>query len=859
MNRTSSGGGDSHDDHHAAIIAAFRRARDAPGFSFVDFWRLHGAGQTTTLLSALVKIDLQLRFDRGEVPNADEYLKSFPDLTDDADRALSLIYEEFCLLEENRLEPRVSEFISRYKPWSESLASQLNYHHKFSQIVGADRPKVRYPAVGERFASYVLCSILGKGGGAQVYLATDDLGGRKVVLKVSPFIGLEPAILASLEHRNIVSIFTVVEAPELGLRGICMPYKSGITLEALLADFAVGSLPRKAVSIRQRLDIGQDDPFQDDRGWKDFPTRGTYTEAVAWVGLMICNALAYLHRKGVFHRDIKPANILLTHSEGPLLFDFNLAHTPNAPEHARDALNGGTLPYMAPEQLRAFLDPDAWGRVGAPADIYALGLVLRELVTGAKPDLPNKDLPLGRAIQDLHDRRHDLMGSTRSIRPDLPPALDAIIANCLSFRPEERYKTALEVGEDLRRFLDRKPLLIAKNGSLLELTANWTYRHRKRIAALTLVSLVCALGLILRSAAPDRGGELDSRPNQLTNTRPNFPAQRRVDHPLGRRFDRNSDQFRAAVELLDSPDPASWRKAETRFDEIGRGEPTSAWPLLYRSLSLQKLGQADKKKAVELWMIASQRADAVEAIEYRLEVQPNRVPLLLALAEIHQNKNELGAARRAAGEALKIEPRNGSVLARLGNIALREGCLSEAITHYIKAIEATPPTRSNDRLLTDLREQLIKMLIVEIDRLLATPPQSLARDEAEVRLAQLEQQINDMKGRSKEVEDQDSARWLNLNVGVSLGVLNSGRGYIHTVERLADKAVEEFILARKSFGDALSLVETFASGINNNQGPKLDSIRRMINRQQSELERRIREVGLTRGILLPPANPGPGE
>ena len=77
---------------------------------------------------------------------------------------------------------------------------------------------------------------------------------------------------------------------------------------------------------------------------------------------------------------------------------------------------GGTLPYMAPEQIEAFLNPDLWGKVGARADIYSLGLVLRELLTGQAPDLPDEKLPPARAMRDLLDRRARL--------DDRPPAVE---------------------------------------------------------------------------------------------------------------------------------------------------------------------------------------------------------------------------------------------------------------------------------------------------------------------------------------------------------------------------------------------------------------------------------------------------
>ena len=113
---------------------------------------------------------------------------------------------------------------------------------------------------------------------------------------------------------------------------------------------------------------------------------------------MLAEALAYSHVKGILHRDVKPANVLLTLSNGPQLLDFNLAHDPHSADQARAALRGGTLPYMAPEQLEAYIDPERWDTVGAAAELYSLGLVLHEMLTGEPPEVPNQKLPpLGRS------------------------------------------------------------------------------------------------------------------------------------------------------------------------------------------------------------------------------------------------------------------------------------------------------------------------------------------------------------------------------------------------------------------------------------------------------------------------------
>src|SRR6478752_1204121 len=118
---------------------------------------------------------------------------------------------------------------------------------------------------------------------------------------------------------------------------------------------------------------------------------------------------------------------------------------------------------MAPEQIEAFLNPDLWGKVGARSDIYSVGLVLRELLTGEAPDLPDEKLPPPRAMRQLLDRRACLEVGLRKANPEIPYALEAITEKCLRFDPDRRYPDAQSLADDLECFLARKPLKVAVN------------------------------------------------------------------------------------------------------------------------------------------------------------------------------------------------------------------------------------------------------------------------------------------------------------------------------------------------------------------------------------------------------------
>ncbi len=482
--------------------------------SFEDAWRYgepelekhwktaqdEGNGTVSTLV-ALVKVDLAGRYSKGRKPKVAEYLERFPELRSNDDRVLSLIYEEFCLREEAGDCPDAEDFCDEYEPWRDSLVSQLRYHRLLSQVVGPQKPTTRFPEPGDKFEEFHLESLLGQGGAGRVYLARDEsLAGRRVALKVSLDSGREPAILGRLDHKHIVPVHSVVFQRETCLRGLCMPYRPGLPLDQVIRQLNPAGAPRQAAAIwetvARSVSSDTDEKALNRSGWQAFPFDRSYTEGVAWLIATLAKAISYAHSQGILHRDVKPANILLTLRDGPQLLDFNLAHDPHSPDQAETALRGGTLPYMAPEQLEAFLDPECWGRVGASADLYSLGLVMHELLTGEAPGLSDPSLPLPRAIRSLLDRRAAFpVSPTRELNPAVPHALEAITRKCLEASPADRYSDALELAEDLQCFLDRRPLRHAYNPSIKERLSNWSRRNRRGLGVAAVVLLVGGMAL----------------------------------------------------------------------------------------------------------------------------------------------------------------------------------------------------------------------------------------------------------------------------------------------------------------------------------------------------------------------------
>ena len=570
-----------------------------------------------SLIGALAKIDLQNRRDLGESIAARDYLQRFPTLADDPDRALSLIYEEFCLREEAGEDLDPESFLDRYPTWSDSLASQIRVHQDLSAAIGKT-PKTCFPKPGGRFEKYELDSVIGQGGAAKVFLARDSaLGGRKFVLKVSQNQGAEPSILGRLTHRHIIPVHSVAVEAETGLRGLCMPYLPGRTLDEISRILGREGPPRYARQLFAWIARDAEHPESIPPAWADYPLKASYSRGVAWIVWKLAEALAYAHDRQILHRDVKPANILLTFERGPQLLDFNLAHAPNSAEGAEVALRGGTLPYMAPEQLQAFLDPERWKLVGPQADLYALGLVLRELLTARSPDRPNSRSPLPRAIREMLDRRALASEPLRRWNRDVPHGLAAIVDRCLAFEPGRRFPDVRAVADDLGRFLDRIPTKHVVNPSKLETACNWVQRKQRGRKALLAVALLGPLILWASGA----------------------------NHPSSRIF-RNS--------ALDAYRQGDYEKAVASFAFVREAEPLAVDLMIYQALSLQMVGRIPE--ANSLFQQAALCVGALEIFEAELKKTPS-ITLLMAKAAAHDHQKEFEKEIQSYQQVLKIDPR----------------------------------------------------------------------------------------------------------------------------------------------------------------------------------------------------------
>jgi serine/threonine protein kinase len=413
---------------------------------------------------------------KGAVPDTHAAVTGEPDLLGDKSLVLDLAYEEYCQRQEAGEDLDPEEFCDRFSAYRTSL-KHLLAAHQFLEGQGAllAPPLPKWPEPGRCLGDFTLLRELGRGAFARVFLATESsAGGRFVAVKLTHEGTAEAGTLGPLSHPNIVQVLSARPQPGPdGFAVVCMPYQGGATLNDLL-DHAFptpnASPPTRARVVMEaiRATVRPGDPILDSGPVSSVLEHGTYVAALRHLARQMAEGLAFLHRRKIYHRDLKPSNVLLSAAGRPLLLDFNLC----AIEHYTAPRLGGTLPYMAPEQLRA-VAPGATA-VEPPdgrADLFALGVILYELLTGKHPFGP---LPLNRPPAEMIgwlQQRHRLgFRPLREVNGQADRPLARLIQRCLTLDRANRPETAREVADELKRQetrAGRRRLLIGLGGGLL--------------------------------------------------------------------------------------------------------------------------------------------------------------------------------------------------------------------------------------------------------------------------------------------------------------------------------------------------------------------------------------------------------
>lgn len=418
----------------------------------------------------------QRSWNDDEPISIENLLVEAPDLGTQSSAIVDLIYAEM-LLRENRGEhPSKEEYVARFPGLSDSIERQFQVHRA---LVPADQADVLTDAGGETLGEspgfagtfafappavpgFELLEMSGRGGSGVAWRARDVKLDRTVAIKflldnesdsdakgqaTKERFSREATAAAKLLHPSIVQVYQVGEAS--GVPFLVMEYVEGGSLAEKLRS---GPLPaEKSVEL----------------------------------ATSIADAVQHAHEKGVVHRDIKPGNILLGSDGLPQVCDFGLARKLDAEyslHKTGDVL--GTPAYMPPEQARG---EDADER----SDVYSIGAVLYESLCGRSP------------FQAAHPWEILYQVTTidplplRQLNAAIPVELETICQKCLEKSADRRYQTAAELGEDLRRYAEGKPIH-ARPVSALNKASKWCLRN-KAVAGLSAVSLLLLSALAVGS------------------------------------------------------------------------------------------------------------------------------------------------------------------------------------------------------------------------------------------------------------------------------------------------------------------------------------------------------------------------
>ncbi|WP_020470712.1 serine/threonine-protein kinase [Zavarzinella formosa] len=366
----------------------------------------------TDILLDVLEIDRSERWHRGERVRAETYLKAFPPILNHTESALVIIYGEYYLRQEIGENPSLTEYISRFPRFARRIRDQVMWH----EAIDLGAPEETAHRGMPKIPGLTLHELLGQGGMSSVYRATDEDHGTTVAVKIIDAeyrediqrlarFRRECEMLLKLNHPNIVQGFRMGEVR-------ARPF---LVMECC----AGGTLGRKL--NRQPL------PAEE--------TRDIINQ--------LADALEEAHRHGIIHRDLKPSNVLLGGADAGRassgfdrvkLADFGLAKLQGdiigAITATQEAL--GTPSYMAPELAETAREADE------RTDVYGLGAVLYELLTGRPPFLGEHPLEVLRLV------REEAVTPPGQLNPAVSPQAEAACLKCLAKKPSDRFSTVRE-------------------------------------------------------------------------------------------------------------------------------------------------------------------------------------------------------------------------------------------------------------------------------------------------------------------------------------------------------------------------------------------------------------------------------
>jgi serine/threonine protein kinase/Tfp pilus assembly protein PilF len=423
----------------------------------------------------------------GASPDLSQILETYPGLKNHRTIVVELAYEEYCLRQKAGEAMDPGAFSKRFRSFERSIDCYLAVQSFLDDDpkLAALKRAVTWPEPDSLFLGFNLVRELGRGAAGRVFAASElALSDRLVALKVTVEGCREAEILGRLQHENIVPIYSVQEDKAADLTAFCMPYRGQATLAAVLDCLYAGRRPpRRASAILAAIKTANEGAKVVDSPSPDpVLQKSSYVDGVIHLGVQLAEALAHAHEHGIFHRDLKPSNILMAPEGRPLLLDFNLS----VDRRSTVWRIGGTLPYMAPEELTALRQTQACEpHYDARSDLFSLGVVLYELLAG---ELPFGEVRYDRGPEEIAGRllKRQAKGPRplRNRRGTVDKQLAGLVESCLAFDPELRPANAGALACALREQL-----------TLPRRARRWTAAHRGLVLAAAVAVLLTVLGM----------------------------------------------------------------------------------------------------------------------------------------------------------------------------------------------------------------------------------------------------------------------------------------------------------------------------------------------------------------------------
>ncbi|MCC6418075.1 MAG: protein kinase [Gemmataceae bacterium] len=428
---------------------------------------VRGEADRSEVLAGL-RFDQRQRWREGDRVRVEDYQAAAGGALDD-DAMIDLLFGEVLLREAHGEAPAIEELVARFPRLEERIRERFALHVALHSRPRAESPRAadaldtldsgpRRPAgEGVQVPGYEILKELGRGGMGVVYKARQVALNRIVALKMilsgahadaaeKERFRAEAKAAARVQHPNLVQIYDVGEHDG-------RPFFS--------LEFVDGR------SLAEEI-----------RGQQQAP------RAAAELVATLAQAVHAIHQADLVHRDLKPANVLLTRDRVPKVADFGLAKRLDGSGNTATGDVLGTPVYMAPEQAAGKIH-----EIGPWTDVYALGVILYEMLAGRPPFLAASVIHLIRQVAS------DEPVPPSRLHPKLPRDLETICLKCLEKNPRKRYASAQDLADDLRRFLADEPIRARPVGRL-QRAVKWV-RRRPAVASLVGVSAAAALALLV--------------------------------------------------------------------------------------------------------------------------------------------------------------------------------------------------------------------------------------------------------------------------------------------------------------------------------------------------------------------------